>query len=57
MGGVIGVAVFGALIVGSGTPAFMPGMAHAMLFAGASMAAGLFVINRMRPPGAAPEAA
>jgi DHA2 family methylenomycin A resistance protein-like MFS transporter len=57
MGGVIGVAVFGALIAGSGTPAFMQGMAHAMLFAGASMAASLFFIVRMRPPGEAPEAA
>lgn len=55
MGGVIGVAVFCALIAGAGTPAFMHGLGHAMLFASASMAATVFVIVRMRPPANVPQ--
>ena len=57
MGGVIGVAVFGALIVASTDAAFMRGMAHAMLFACCSMGASIFVIVRMLPAASAPEAA
>lgn len=57
MGGVIGVAVFGALIAASTTTAFMRGMAHAMLLACFCLAASIIVIMRMPPVTNAPEAA
>jgi DHA2 family methylenomycin A resistance protein-like MFS transporter len=57
MGGVIGVAVFGALISSGDTASFMCGMSHAMLFACFSLAASVVIILRMTPPILASEAA
>jgi DHA2 family methylenomycin A resistance protein-like MFS transporter len=57
MGGVIGVAVFGALSSSSDTASFVRGMSHAMLFACLCLAASVVIILRMTPPKPASEAA
>ena len=49
MGGVIGVAVCGALISAGDTAAFMRGMSHAMLFSLCSLLACLIVVLKMQP--------
>ena len=55
MGGVIGVAVCGALISTGDTAAFMRGMSHAMLFSLCSLLACIIVIVKMRPAKKSPE--
>jgi hypothetical protein len=49
MGGVVGVAVFGALIASGDTPSFMRGMSQAMLVAAFSLVATAIVNVKTRP--------
>jgi DHA2 family methylenomycin A resistance protein-like MFS transporter len=48
-GGVVGVAVFGALIAHGDTSSFMRGMSHAMLVAAVSLVASAIVNVKTRP--------
>ena len=49
MGGVIGIALFGALIASADTALFMHGMSNAMLVSFVSLLASILIILKLRP--------